>query len=68
MYLVRPCTLTVHIPDGLGSIDHTTVLDACVGVVPKRAIRCLQLVGSYYRVTFASIDVKDAFAAKGLSI
>ena len=68
MSLVRPCTLTVHIPEGLGSIDRATLLDACVGVVPKRDIRCLQSVGSYYRVTFASIDVKDAFAAKGLSI
>ena len=68
MSLVRPCTLTVHPPEGLGPIDRPTLFKACVGVVPKRDIRCIQYVGSYYRVTFASIEAKEAFASAGLSV
>ena len=68
MSLVRPCTLTVHPPEGLGPIDRPTLFKACVGVVLKRDIRCIQFVGSYYRVTFASIEAKEAFASAGLSV
>ena len=39
-----------------------------MGVVPKRDIHCIQFVGSYYRVTFASIEAKEAFASAGLAV
>ena len=68
MSLRRDCTLTVHVPEALGALDRPTLVKACLGVVEKRQLKCVQVPGAYYRVTFASVEAKEAFASAGLVI
>ena len=67
MSVRRDCTLTVHVPEVLGVLDRPALVNACLGVVEKRQLKCVQAVGGYFRVTFVSVEDKETFATLSLS-
>lgn len=66
MALERALTVTVHVPEGVDRISRSDLVRLCSERVGKERIKCIQDLGKYFRVTFASLEAKEKFSEEDL--